>query len=332
MAAERSDWQELLPGLALLAGFGVIARLVGVLLSGVSPLIIAIALGAIIANTIGTPSSAKRGLDRHNLLLETGIVLLGAGLAIDELATTGATVVVLAAFVVIGGVLLLEWLSGIIFGMDREARALLASGASVCGVSAVLAVAGATDADEVDITYAVGTILLFDAVTLVVFPLIGGFLGLEDKVFGVWAGLTLFSTGPTAAVGFAFSETAGEWATLTKLVRNSFIGILALGYALRTAAGGQNRLSGVEVWSQFPKFLVGFLVVVAFANLGLLSASAFTSIGTIGDWLFTLAFVGLGFELEWPRLRQAGLRPIVIVGSHLLLMSGLTLVAVRTLI
>lgn len=332
MAQGRTGWPALLPGLFVLVAFGVVARLVGTAVPAVGPLVLAIALGVIAVNVVGAPSWIEPGLARHSLLLETGIVLLGASLTLDELTRTGPVVAALAVVVVLGGVLVLERVATSVFGMDSGPRALLASGASVCGVSAVLAVAGAIDADETDVTYAVGTILLFDAVTLLAFPVAGDLLGLGGKQFGVWAGLSLFSTGPTAAVGFAVSETAGQWATITKLVRNSFIGVVALAYALKVATGGASRTSPAEVWYRFPKFLVGFLAVAIVANLGWLSPVALDSIGTTTDWLFTLAFVGLGFEMELSRIRDAGLRPVALVGFHLALVSGLALMAVRILL
>lgn len=322
---------RVVPGLAILLALAVVARVVGDAVPALSPLIVAIAAGVVIANSVGLPEVASPGVDRHKLLLETAIVLLGAQLTVDAIVRAGGTIVALAALVVVFGVLYLELLARYVFGLESGARAVLAAGASVCGVSAILAVAGAVDVRESAVTYAVATILLFDAVTLVVFPVVGPLLGLSGQQFGVWAGLSLFSTGPTAAVGFAVSETAGRWATLTKLVRNSFIGVLAIAYALRTATASADRVSVTEVWTRFPKFLVGFLVVLVVANLGVLSQGALASLERTTDWLFTLAFVGLGFDIEFRRLRDAGLRPVGLVLVHLLTVSLLTYGAVRLL-
>ncbi|WP_276274023.1 YeiH family protein [Haloarcula litorea] len=317
------------PGLVVLLGLAVVARSVGGA-TPLSPLVVAIASGALLAATVGTPAWAEPGLDRYKLLLETGIVLLGAQLTLAQLATTGPTVVALAAAVVVVGVLFVE-LVGRQAGIEGRTRSLLAAGASVCGVSAVLAVAGSVDGDEADISYAAGTVLLFDAVTLVAFPALGAVLGLPDRVFGVWAGLSLFSTGPAAAVGFAVSETAGQWATVTKLVRNTFIGVLAVGYAVFYATDGE-RASPSVVWYRFPKFLVGFLLVAGIVNAGLVGPGTQAAVARVGDWLFTLAFVGLGFELNPRRLRATGLRPILVVLAHLVTVSLLALAGVTLLL
>jgi len=326
----RSDsaWR-VFPGLALLGVLGVAARWLGGV-TPFSPFVVAIGVGVAVAAAVDLPGWIRAGVDRYKLLLETGIVLLGAGLTATQLVETGPVVVTLATGVVLVGVAIGETV-GRVVGVEPTTRSLLSAGASVCGVSAVLAVAGSIGADEADITYAAGTVLLFDAATLLVFPAVGVALGLPDPVFGVWAGLSLFSTGPAAAVGFAVSEVAGRWATVTKLVRNTFIGVLAVGYAVHHAADG-GRPRATEVWYRFPKFLIGFLAVVVIANAGLLDAGARASLGTVSDWLFTLAFVGLGMDLNPRRLRRTGLTPIAVVLTQFLAVTGAAYVAVTVLL
>jgi uncharacterized integral membrane protein (TIGR00698 family) len=320
---------RILPGLAILAVLAALARAVGAV-TPMNPLVAAIASGVLVATVVSVPTWAEPGLDQHKLLLETGIVLLGAQLTLGQLATTGLVVVGLATAVVVTGVLFVE-LVGRRVAIEPKTRALLAAGASVCGVSAVLAVAGSIDGDEADISYVAGTVLLFDAVTLVVFPLLGTALGVPDRSFGVWAGLSLFSTGPAAAVGFAVSETAGQWATVTKLVRNTFIGVLAVAYAVYYARDGE-QADVTTIWSRFPKFLVGFLVLAVAVNVGIVDTATQATLGRTGDWLFTLAFVGLGVELNPRRLRATGLRPVAVVVAHLLVVSVATLAAVKVLL
>jgi len=326
---DRDGLRALLPGLAVLAVLGALARGLG-RVTPLSPLVVAIASGVAVAALVDLPEQVQPGIDRYKLLLETGIVLLGAGLTISQIVNTGPLVVAMAAGVVLFGVLFGEFV-GRLAGVGRKTRSLLSAGASVCGVSAVLAVAGSINADEADVTYAAGTVLLFDAVTLLVFPVVGAALGLPDRVYGVWAGLSLFSTGPTAAVGFAVSDVAGQWATVTKLVRNTFIGVLAVAYAVHYAADGEDA-QPTEIWYRFPKFLVGFLLVALLANANVLDAAARESIGTVSDWLFTLAFVGLGFDLNPRQLRATGIHPIGAVLAQFLVVTTLAYLAVTVLL
>lgn len=322
-----STGYRVLPGLAALITLGILARAIGAS-TVVNSLIVAIVLGVLVAALIGVPSWAEPGVDRYKLLLETGIVLLGASVSIDQLVATGPIIVALAVSVIVVGVGFTE-VVGRVLGIGRDLRPLLAAGGSVCGVSAVVAVGSSIDSDESVITYAAGMILLFDAVTLVAFPVAGTLLGIPDRLFGVWAGLSLFSTGPAAAVGFSMSETAGQWATVTKLIRNTFIGILSVSYTINRV-GDAEQTDVSQVWSRFPKFLVGFVLIAVLANLNMVDESTRASISLVSDWLFTLAFVGLGIELNPSQFQTTGLRPFTVVLMQFLVITVLAYLAVGT--
>ena len=320
------------PGLALLAAGGIVAHLLAGAVDGLQPLVVAVALGVVVGNTVGTPAAAEPGVGVDKLFLETGIVLLGAAVVVEEFLAAGPTVLGLVVATVAGGLLLAELIARLLFRLDGTTPSLLASGASICGVSAVVAVGRVLDARAAAITFAAATILLFDAVTLVAFPLAGEWLGLTSRQFGVWAGVSMFSTGPVAAAGFAYSPEAGQWATVTKLARNSLLGGVAVAYSLAYTARSATEPGVRRLWAEFPKFLLGFLVVAAVANSGLLSAAALDSIGRVSDALFTLAFVGLGLSIRFREMREVGGAAVGAVLVHLLVVSALALAAVRWLL
>lgn len=328
--------RTVLPGFAALVAVAGVAHGVATQFPLVSPLVLSVGLGAVVANAVDLPPRLDDGIAQHDLLLETAIVLLGASVPLAAVAGAGATVVVLVLATVAAGILLVELLARVVFSLGGAEGSLVAAGASICGVSAVVAVARSIDADRETLSYVSGAVLLFDAVTLLTFPAVGGFLGLPDRVFGVWAGLAMFSTGPVAAAGFAISAEAGQWATITKLVRNALIGVVAVGYAVVYARYDNDHVgagTGVRsVWSQFPKFLVGFLAVAAVANAGLLSPATLAAIGTATDWLFALAFAGVGFTIRLERMRAAGYGPVAVLAVYLVVVSLATLLAVVALL
>lgn len=327
---------EVLPGILALAAVAAVANWLGGQLPYVNAIALAVLLGALLSNLGLVPPVLRPGIDRYKLLLETAIVLLGAAIPVARIAATGGTVVLLVVGTVAFGLLTVETLSRRIFHLPRRSGSLLAAGASICGVSAVVAVASGIDADRETLGYVASTVLLFDAVTLLVFPALGGVLHLPDRLFGVWVGLAMFSTGPVTAAGFAYSQTAGHWAVLTKLVRNALIGALAVGYAVAYRDDGEaGPLAGLSlsaVWARVPKFLVGFLLVLVIANVGLLSPGGRAAVGTAADWLFALAFAGVGFSIQLGKMRETGLAPIAVLGTYLVLVAGLTLLAVQALL
>ncbi|XVH32049.1 YeiH family protein [Haloferacaceae archaeon DSL9] len=320
-----------LPGIAVLLAVAAIAQLAGSAIGG-NPLILAIVAGVVIGNTVGIPGWAERGTELHKLFLETGIVLLGASIAIDELVGAGPRVIALVVGTVAFSLCLVEGLARGLFGLRERSASLLAAGTSICGVSAVAAVGQVIEAKSAHLTYAAATVVLFDAITLVVYPPLGGLLGLTAQEFGVWAGLSMFSTGPVAAAGFAHSPEAGQWATVTKLARNTLLGVVAIGYSVAYSTSKASDPGLKRLWFQFPKFLIGFLLVALVANAGVLSAESIDAIGRASDWLFVLAFVGLGLGIRPEKMRQAGLTPIAIVCCAFAIISTGTLLVVRTLL
>ena len=327
-----AEFRRHLPGLALLAGGALLAHVLAGLFEGLQPLVMAVVVGVVVGNLVGTPDAAEPGVGSHKLFLETGIVLLGAAVVVEEFLAAGPTVLALVVGAVAGGLLFAEGIARLLFRLDGETPSLLAAGASICGVSAVVAVGRVLDARGTALTFAAATILIFDAVTLVAFPIAGEWLDLSARQFGVWAGVSMFSTGPVAAAGFAHSAEAGQWATVTKLARNSLLGGVAVAYSIAYTARSATDPGVRKLWAEFPKFLLGFLLVAAVANSGVLSPAAIDSIGAISDALFTLAFVGLGLSIRVREMRRVGAAPIGVVLVHLLVVSAIALAAVRLLL
>lgn len=316
---------RLLPGLVFL-GFGaLLARGVSVV-TGLNHLLIAIAIGFVVANSVGVPKRLKAGVTTHELWLGAGIVLMGASLTLETLLDVGGVVLLVVIGVTTSTIVVVESLSRNVFGLADELGSLLAAGAGICGVSAVVAVSGAIRARENQIAYAAATVLLFDAITIVVYPIVGSVLDLSGIVFGVWAGVSMFSTGPVVAVGFAHSELAGQWATMTKLSRNALIGAVVVVYASYYARTGDGtRPSLRTLWDEFPKFILGFLALVLIGSLGVITPGQQTMIENAYSWLFVLAFVGLGTEIRLAELRRTGITPAIVVLLSLLFGSALSL-------
>jgi uncharacterized integral membrane protein (TIGR00698 family) len=329
--ASVTDVRAVAPGVALLVGLGLVAHgLAGV--SGVDALLLAVGAGALVGNLVDLPAGISRGTALHTRFLDGGIVLLGANVVVSEIAAAGTVVVGLVVAVVAVGLPMGELL-GRWSGLDATPSSLLAAGASVCGVSAATTVAGVLDARAEDLTAVVAAILVFDAVTLAAFPLVGSLLDLSARQFGVWAGVSMFSTGPVTAAGFAYAPAAGRWATVTKLARNAFLGLVALLYVARTTRAGADDRSRLEhLRAGVPPFLLGFLVLATAASAGVLGDELVALADRASTALFTLAFVGLGLDIRVAGMRRVGVAPLVALFGHLLVVSVLSLLAVLTLL
>lgn len=318
-----------IPGVLFLLLLGIFARLFNSVLPVDNHLVIAIIIGVFMANTIGIPKFAESGVKTYSHWLEAGIVFMGVTIALDQVASAGSIVLLIVCFSVCLTIIVVETLSRFIFDISEKIGSLLAAGSSICGVSAVAAVAGTIRPTKQQVAYAAGTIVLFDAISLVIYPLVGRLIGLSDTVFGIWVGVTMFSTGPVAAAGFTYSQAAGEWAVLIKIVRNTLIGVVAIGYATyymrkkQTAGEVGNKL--VYIWKSFPKFIIGFVVLVILANLGVFSQDQISSFANASNWFFLIAFVGLGLSINVRELKRTGIEPVAAVMLSMIVVSSIVL-------
>ena len=201
------------------------------------------------------------------------------------------------------------------FGLAPKLISLLAIGSSICGVSAIIAAKGAIDADDEDASYAIAAILALGAVSLFVFPVIGRAFGMTDHAYGLWVGLAVDNTAEATAAGALYSDAAGKFAVLAKTARNATIGFVVLGYALywarRQQSGGIGR-KGAFLWTKFPKFVIGFLVISALATAGAFTAAEVASIANLSRWAFLLTFAGVGLRTNVRELAQQGWRPLIV--------------------
>src|SRR5271157_4239829 len=183
------------------------------------------------------------------------------------------------------------------------------------GVSAIIATKGAIDADDEDSSYAIAAILALGAIALFTFPLIGHWLHLGDRAYGLWAGLAVDNTAEAAAAGALYSDAAGKIAVLAKTTRNAMIGFVVLGYALYWASKGQaQQVEGkaLFLWRKFPKFVLGFLLVSLLATWGAFSKTELGNLANLSKWAFLLTFAGVGLRTNFRELKSQGLRPFLV--------------------
>jgi uncharacterized integral membrane protein (TIGR00698 family) len=215
--------------------------------------------------------------------------------------------------------------------LSPKLTSLLAIGASICGVSAIIAAKGAIDADDDDVSYAIAAILALGAVSLLVFPFIGHALGMSDQAYGLWVGLAVDNTAEATAAGALYSESAGRFAVLAKTTRNATIGFVVLGYALYwVRKGGASEVAhkGAFLWQKFPKFVLGFLFISALATAGAFTRSQSVDIANLSRWAFLFTFAGIGLRTNVRALSQQGWRPLAVGIIGECAIAGLTLVMV----
>jgi uncharacterized integral membrane protein (TIGR00698 family) len=315
----------LVPGVLLLAAVGYSGKFIEqfvarygkahhLVLPNIEYVLWAILIGLVISNTVGVPAVFRAGVATYEFWLKAGIVLLGARFLLGDVLRLGGISLVLV-LIEIALSLTFMTLLGRAFKLKPKLITLLAVGSSICGVSAIIATQGAIDADEEDSSYAIAAILALGAISLFLFPLIGHTLHLSDHGYGLWAGLAVDNTAEASAAGALYSDAAGKVAVLAKTCRNAMIGFVVLGYALYWASKGQARKVGNKaafLWSKFPKFVLGFLLISVLASVAFFTKPQIAAIGNLSRWAFLLTFAGVGLRTNLRELGKQGAKPFLV--------------------
>jgi Predicted membrane protein len=164
-------------------------------------------------------------------ILKFAIILLGASLNITTILEAGKFSLIVMVFTLIaafGG----GYLFGKLLGLDWRLSSLISSGTGICGGSAIAAVSPIIEAEDHQISYAMSSTFIFDILMIILFPLFGRWLSLSDVAYGLWTGTAVNDTSSVVAAGYAFSEAAGDFATMVKLTRTLSIIPIAIIFSL----------------------------------------------------------------------------------------------------
>ncbi len=248
-------------------------------------------------------------------VLKLAIILLGASLNIKTVLIVGRFSLVVMLFTLatcfglgalIGKALKLNW----------KTSSLINAGTGICGGSAIAAIAPVIDATDIDIAYGMSATFLFDTIMILIFPILGKMMGLSDAAFGLWAGTAVNDTSSVVATGYAFSEAAGDFATMVKLTRTLSIipAVLVFGAInMHIKRKEQHKGQNAEInWrSIFPWFILGFLTMSALTSIGFIPSNISSSLKAISKFLMVSALAAIGFNTDFKSLCKSGARPMI---------------------
>jgi uncharacterized membrane protein YadS len=318
-------------------------------LTGESGFIIALLVGLVIGNFFKGFAGYLKEATRPEWYIKTAIVILGAGLGVKAASATGlATAVLFRGLCAIVEAYLIYWalvyfVSRKFFHFSREWSAVLASGISVCGVSAAIATGGAIRARAVVPVMVASLVVIFAVVELIILPALAAqFLHTQPMVAGAWMGLAVKTDGAAVASGaitdaLIRGKAAAQgvnwqegWmlmaATTTKIFIDMFIGIWAFVLAVIWTTvierkPGEKGAGAAEIWNRFPKFVIGyFLTFIIMLGIGL-SAPALMGQATLASGeadvfrvlFFVLTFFSIGLVSDFGKLWAEGIGKLALV-------------------
>lgn len=240
-------------------------------------------------------------------LLQYSVVGLGFGMNLQASLQSGKEGMAFTIVSVVGTMLIGWFIGRKLLKVDRNTSYLISSGTAICGGSAIAAVGPVLKAKDAEMSVALGTVFILNAIALFLFPWIGHLLEMTQQQFGMWAAIAIHDTSSVVGAGAAFGEEALEVATTIKLTRALWIIPLAFVTSFIFKSKGQKV--------SIPWFIFFFVLAMVF-NTYVLSLSETTrEIGSFINGLarksLTITLFFIGASLSRDVLKSVGIKPMI---------------------
>lgn len=284
---------------------------------GVSPLIVGIVAGALYGNTLraGMPAHWDIGVNfAARRLLRIAVAFFGLRVSLQEIAQVGLPGLSISVIMVVSTLVIGVVVGTKLFKLDRDTALLTAAGSAICGAAAVLAFESTLQSKPEKSAVAVGTVVLFGTLSMLLYPLAyhAGWLHLDTTGIGLFFGGTIHEVAQVVGAASNVSAEATRVATIVKMTRVMLLVpvLLVLGAwlaASRRSGGRGTRRSGKLA---VPWFALGFLGCVMIDSLHVLPQAVTHAVNVVDTFALTMAMTALGIETRLSQVRLAGPRAL----------------------
>ena len=310
---QGSKIKEYLPAFAALFVLAVIVRLISAeftLNRYLEWAFWALITGLLISNTVGVPAWLRPAI-RTEFYIKTGLVVMGFSVLFSNIAKFGLYGLGIAWLVTPIVIIFMWWFGTRVLKIDNKPLVItIASATSVCGTSAAIATGAAAGARKNDLGIAISISIIFTILMMVFEPMIIKAVGMNELMGGALIGGTVDSTGAVVLAGNALGPEGEQAAVLVKSIQNILIGFIAffvaLFFATKVEKNSDRKVGASEIWTRFPKFIIGFFVaslVASFVVQPLAGSADVKAINTVLDqyknWAFVLAFTSIGLDTNF---------------------------------
>ena len=273
----------------------------------------ALIVGLLISNTVGVPDWLKPAV-KTEFYIKTGLVIMGFSVLFSNIAKFGLYGLGIAWIVTPIVIIFMWWFGTKVLKLDNKPLVItMAAATSVCGTSAAIATGAASNCKKTDLTMVVSISIIFTVLMMVFEPMLIRWVQMSPIMGGALIGGTVDSTGAVAVAGSALGGEAEKAAVLVKMIQNILIGFIAffvaLFFATKVDKTGTQKVGASEIWTRFPKFIIGFFVaslVASFIIQPLAGADQVSAINKVLDqyknWAFVLAFVSIGLDTNFKEI------------------------------
>ncbi len=273
----------------------------------------ALIVGLLISNTVGVPDWLKPAV-KTEFYIKTGLVIMGFSVLFSNIAKFGLYGLGIAWIVTPIVIIFMWWFGTKVLKLDNKPLVItMAAATSVCGTSAAIATGAASNCKKTDLTMVVSISIIFTVLMMVFEPMLIRWAQMSPIMGGALIGGTVDSTGAVAVAGSALGGEAEKAAVLVKMIQNILIGFIAffvaLFFATKVDKTGTQKVGASEIWTRFPKFIIGFFVasiIASFIIQPLAGADQVSAINKVLDqyknWAFVLAFVSIGLDTNFKEI------------------------------
>ena len=309
------------PGLLLCLALAIPSWLLGKRFPIVGGPVFAILAGMAVTLFYRDKKSTQAGIAyTSKKLLQSAVILLGFGLNLSEIAKVGLTSLPIIVST-ISTSLIVSFLLYKLIKMPANVSTLIGVGSSICGGSAIAATATVIGADDEEIAQSISVIFLFNVAAALIFPTLGGALGLSNEGFGLFAGTAVNDTSSVTATASAWDgmhpgANALDQATIVKLTRTLAIIPITLALAIwkstraKQGGGQEGALSFSKVFPFFVLFFVlASVITTAVISVGVPS-SVFQPLKELSKFFIIMAMAAIGLNTNLIKLVRTGGKPI----------------------
>ena len=295
--------------------------------SPISPIIISIIIGFITSNLIYPKiSNFKNGFDYCiKIFLKLGIILLGIRLSLIDLLQYGSKGLIVVIPCIATTIVLVQYL-GRKFKIPRNLSLLIAVGTSICGATAIVALAPTIRAKKSEITYAIANITIFGLFAMLLYPILANFLFNSDIVsVGLFIGSSIHETAQVAGSSLIYSDQYSEpdvvgIATITKLLRNTLMVFVIPFLAHKTISSNDDKTKLKDI---FPYFVIGFIIFGCIRSAGdyffttnnvdiNLWNNFVKTLKIIAEFLLIISMAAVGYNTTLKKFKDLGIKPFII--------------------
>jgi uncharacterized integral membrane protein (TIGR00698 family) len=312
-----------MPGFLLCLVIGMAAKFISEHHGG--PTILYALLMGMALNYLSSEGKCVEGIQfAAKSVLRFGIALLGARITIEQLMSLGITPIVLV-LVGVPATIGFSYVFGQWLKLGKSQSILAGASVGICGASAALAVSAVLPQDkdaEKNLIFTIICVTGLSTVAMILYPVLVSALGLSDAESGIFLGATIHDVAQVVGAGYMISDSVGDVATFTKLLRVAMLVPVVLIISIVVAK--QNKSADSQGSSvSLPGFLIAFIIIVMINSTGYVPVEITSSLVDLSRWCLIVAMVGLGMKASFKELAAMGWRPIVLMITETVFLAAL---------